>query len=108
MHEKDGRHEALSAAHQKNPASAGFFFASATGHNRAMLQRLLAGVLGLLFLAATLVFASIAAGVLLAGGLLVWTWAWWRGRGQPRGAVVIEGEFRDETRLERLRDLKRR
>ena len=68
-----------------------------------MLQRILGVVLALLFLAAVLVFASIAAGVLLAAGLLAWTWAWWRGRGL-RKAVVIDGEYRDETHLERLRD----
>jgi hypothetical protein len=68
-----------------------------------MLQRILGLVLGLLFLVAVLFFASLAAGVMLAAGLLVWTWAWWRGRGRPR-SVVIEGEYRDETHLERLRD----
>jgi hypothetical protein len=71
-----------------------------------MLQRVLSIVLGLLFLAAILVSAALAAGVLLAAGLLAWAWTWWRGRGiattqaattQARG-IVIEGEYRDETR----------
>jgi hypothetical protein len=72
-----------------------------------MLQRIFAVLLGLLFLAAVLVSAAIAAGVLLAAGLLAWAWARWRGRGRVRG-VVIEGEYRDETRLERLSELNRR
>ena len=66
-----------------------------------MLQRILGVVLGLLFLMAVLFFASLAAGVMLAAGLLAWTWGWWRRRGRPQ-SVVIEGEFRDETHLERL------
>jgi hypothetical protein len=78
-------------------------------HNRAMLQRVLAVVLGLLFLAAVLVSAAVAAGLLLAAGLLAWTWAWWRGRtATPKRGTVIEGEYRDETHLERLSDLNRR
>jgi hypothetical protein len=68
-----------------------------------MLQRILGLVLGLAFLIAVLFFASLAAGVMLAAGLLAWTWTWWQGRGRPR-SVVIEGEYRDETHLERLRD----
>jgi 4-hydroxybenzoate polyprenyltransferase len=66
-----------------------------------MLQRILGIFFGLVFLAAMLFFASLAAGVMLAAGLLAWTWTWWRRRGQPQ-SVVIEGEYRDETRLERL------
>ena len=68
-----------------------------------MLQRILGVVLGLVFLIAVLFFASLAAGVLLAAALLAWTWAWWRRRGL-RKAVVIDGEYRDETHLERLSD----
>jgi hypothetical protein len=68
-----------------------------------MLRRILGAFLGLLFLAAVFVFASIAAGLLLAAGLLVGTWAWWRGRARPTG-IVIEGEYRDETNLEPQRD----
>jgi TRAP-type C4-dicarboxylate transport system permease large subunit len=66
-----------------------------------MLQRILGIAFGLLFLLAALFFASVAAGVMLAVGLLAWTWAWWRRRGRPQ-SVVIEGEYRDETHLERL------
>jgi 4-hydroxybenzoate polyprenyltransferase len=66
-----------------------------------MLQRILGVILGLAFLVAVLFFASLAFGVLLAAGLLAWTWTWWRRRGL-RKAVVIDGEYRDETHLERL------
>jgi hypothetical protein len=66
-----------------------------------MLQRILGIVFGLVFLVAVLFFASLAAGVMLAAALLAWTWAWWRRRGQAQ-SVVIEGEYRDETHLERL------
>ena len=68
-----------------------------------MLQRILGAFLALLFLAAVVVFATIAAGILLAAGLLVGAWAWWRGRARP-GGIVIEGEFRDETELQPQQD----
>jgi hypothetical protein len=61
-----------------------------------LLQRLLGGVLAVLFLLAVLVFASLALGVLLAVGLAAWGWMWWRSRSLPRGRV-IEGEY---TRIE--------
>ena len=69
-----------------------------------LIQRVVGVVLGLLFLVAVLVFASLALGVLLAVGLVVWGWLWWRTRGSlPRdrqassGTSVIEGEYRDLT-----------
>jgi hypothetical protein len=62
-----------------------------------VIQRIVGVLLGLLFLAAVLVFASLALGVLLAVGLVVWGWLWWRGRSLPRHGTVIEGEFRDVT-----------
>lgn len=70
-----------------------------------LIQRLVGVVLGLAFLAAVLVFASLALGVLLAAGLLVWGWLWWRTRSLRRArgrGVVIEGEYRDVTRSERI------
>ena len=67
-----------------------------------MVQRLLGAVVGILFLLAALVFASVALGVALAIGVVVWAWLWWRDRSLPRGRVVIEGEYRDVTDLERL------
>jgi hypothetical protein len=72
-----------------------------------MLQRILGAVLGVLFLVAVFVFASIALGVLLAVGLVGWTWLWWRSRSRPR-ATIIEGEYRDETPVERIEDPDRR
>ena len=67
------------------------------------LQRLLGIVLAAVFVLAALVFASIALGIMLAVGLVVWGWLWWRTRGRlPREpnqgrSVVIEGEFEDLT-----------
>ena len=68
-----------------------------------LLQRLLGATLGLLFLLAVFVFASIVIAVLIAGGLVLWGWLWWRSRTLPR-SHTIEGEFRDVTDLERLED----
>jgi hypothetical protein len=58
-----------------------------------LIQRLLGGVLAVLFLLAVLVFASLALGVLLAVGLVAWGWVWWRSRSLRKGCV-IEGEYR--------------
>jgi hypothetical protein len=65
------------------------------------LQRLLGAALGILFLLAVLVFASIALAILLAGGIAVWAWLAWRSRSLPR-RHTIEGEYRDVTELERM------
>jgi protein-S-isoprenylcysteine O-methyltransferase Ste14 len=63
-----------------------------------MLQRILGVVLGIAFLVAVFFFAAVAAGIVLAAGLLAWAWAGWRGRGRVRRTdaqnVVIEGEYR--------------
>jgi len=67
-----------------------------------LAQRLLGAFLGVLFLIAVLIFASLALGVLLAAGLAVWGWLWWRTRALRREGRVIEGEFREETRRLRL------
>ena len=71
-----------------------------------LIQRVVGLILGLAFLVAVLVFASLALGVLLAVGLVVWGWLWWRGRsrvGPPReGSVVVEGEYRDVTPSQRF------
>jgi uncharacterized protein (DUF58 family) len=70
-----------------------------------LIQRFVGVLLGLAFLAAVLVFASLALGVLLAVGLIVWGWLWWRTRSvrrAPGRGVVIEGEYRDVTRSERI------
>lgn len=63
-----------------------------------LIQRLMGVLLGVLFLVAVFVFASLALGILLAVGLVAWGWLWWRSRLQPRSqGPVIEGEYRDET-----------
>lgn len=75
-----------------------------------IIQRILAVLLGLLFLAGVVVFASLALGVLLAVGLVAWGWIWWRTRGtlprerSPDGGVVVEGEYRDVTPAPRLEE----
>lgn len=72
-----------------------------------LIQRIVGGLLALLFLVAVFVFASLALGVLLAVGLIGWGWLWWRTRGlraQARSSTTIEGEYRDETPLQRLED----
>ena len=69
-----------------------------------LIQRVVGVLLGLLFLVAAFVFASLALGILLAAGLVVWGWLWWRtrsslprDRGPAGGSAVIEGEYRDLT-----------
>jgi hypothetical protein len=57
-----------------------------------MIQRLLAVVLGVLFLIAVFVFTTFLVALALTVGLLGYGWLWWRTRGQRRR--VIEGEFR--------------
>ena len=69
-----------------------------------IVQRLLGAVVGILFLLAALVFASVALGIALAIGVAVWAWLWWRSRSLPRRRVVIEGEYRDVTHLESVED----
>jgi hypothetical protein len=70
-----------------------------------VLQRIVGAVLGLLFLAAVFVFTSLILAVLLAVGIVVWGWLWWRSRDRiprpaGRGGAVIEGEYRDLTQKE--------
>jgi hypothetical protein len=70
-----------------------------------VIQRIAGVLLGLAFLAAVLVFASLALGVLLAAGLVVWGWLWWRTRSLRRtegGGIVVEGEYRDITPTQRI------
>lgn len=78
----------------------------------AIVQRILAVLLGLVFVVSALVFASLALGVILAVGLVVWGWVWWRTRGRlphDRGGdgAVVEGEYRDVTPVERLEEARR-
>ena len=67
------------------------------------LHRVVGTLLGILFLLALFVFASIALAVLLAVGLATWGWLWWRSRSQP-GSRIIEGEFQrlEEREQQRL------
>ena len=70
-----------------------------------MIQRLLGALLGLLFLVAVFVFTSLILAGLLAVGIVVWGWLWWRTRAlrrAERGGAVVEGEYRDVTALERI------
>ena len=72
-----------------------------------VLQRIVGAVLGLLFLVAVFVFTSLILAGLLAVGIVVWGWLWWRTRGlrrAERGGAVVEGEYRDVTPLQRLEE----
>jgi hypothetical protein len=77
-----------------------------------LIQRAVGIVLGLFFLLAVFVFASLALGILLAVGLVVWGWLWWRGRSRlpvdRGGGVVVEGEYRDVTPSQRIEERDRR
>jgi hypothetical protein len=57
-----------------------------------MIQRILSGLLALLFVVLTFVFASLLVALALSAGLLLAAWAWWRSRG--RRGRVLEGEYR--------------
>jgi hypothetical protein len=61
-----------------------------------MIQRILSGLLGLVFIALTFIFASFILAVALTAGLLLAGWMWWRARNrvQRSGSRVIEGEYR--------------
>jgi O-antigen/teichoic acid export membrane protein len=68
-----------------------------------LIQRIVGALLGLAFLAAVFVFASLALGVLIAGALVLWAWLWWRSRSlrpPARDGAVVEGEYRDLTRYD--------
>jgi hypothetical protein len=78
-----------------------------------LIQRIVGVLLGLLFLVAVFIFASLALGILLAAGLVVWGWLWWRSRSQlpvdrSSGGAVVDGEFRDLTPSQRLEERDRR
>ena len=62
-----------------------------------IIQRILATVLGLAFLAVVFIFTSILLAIGLTVALLLGAWMWWRGRGRiviARRGRVIEGESR--------------
>lgn len=77
-----------------------------------LLQRILAGLLGIVAIVLAFVFASVVLAVAVVAGLLLWAWLWWRSRKlraafaeaerdggfvSERPGDVIEGEFRDVT-----------
>lgn len=57
-----------------------------------MIQRVLSALLGVLFLVLVFVFTSLLVAMVLAAGLLLAAWGWWRSR--KRAGRVIEGEYR--------------
>ena len=70
-----------------------------------VLQRVVGALLGLLFLVAVFIFTSLIVAALLAVGIVIWGWLWWRSRDRVsrhpgRGGAVIEGEYRDLTQKE--------
>ena len=72
-----------------------------------LVQRIVGALLGLLFVLAVFVFASIALGILLAVGLVAWAWLWWRSRSLPErgaGGTIVEGEYRDVTPRKQLEE----
>lgn len=71
------------------------------------IQRIVGFALGLLFVLAVFVFTSLVLGILLAVGLLLWGWLWWRGRSLPQHGTTIEGEFRDVTATQRIEQQRR-
>ena len=60
-----------------------------------MIARILSALVGLVFVVLTFIFASLIVAIAVAAGVLLFAWAWWRGRGlrkhQPQ---VVEGEYR--------------
>jgi hypothetical protein len=62
-----------------------------------MIQRIVATLLGGLFLVAVFIFTSILVAIALTTGLLIAGWVWWRSRGRvpERPGRVIEGEYRE-------------
>jgi hypothetical protein len=73
-----------------------------------IIQRVVGLLLGLLFLVAVFIFASLVLGALVAVGIAVWAWVWWRTRsvrGSNRpGAIIVEGEYRDVTPAPRIEE----
>lgn len=77
-----------------------------------MLQRFIGAVLGALVFVLLFIFASVVIAFVVAAGLLIGGWLWWRTRHLRRAVReqqgrVIEGAYRDETlpaQAERLTD----
>jgi len=76
-------------------------------HNPGMLQRFIGAVVGALAFVFLFIFASFVLALVVAAGLLIGGWLWWRTRHLRRTArqqkgSIIEGEFRDETAPQRI------
>jgi hypothetical protein len=72
-----------------------------------LIQRIVGFLLGLVFVVAVLVFTSLALGILLAVGLVLWAWLWWRSRSLPQRrarGTIVEGEYRDITPRNQLEE----
>ncbi len=77
-----------------------------------LLQRALGLLVGLLLLAAALIWASIILAVAAALAIVIGAWLWWRTRELRRreaqeGPVVVEGEYREEREVSRRLDDRR-
>ena len=60
-----------------------------------MIARIISALLGLVFVVLTFIFASLIVATAVAAGVLVWAWAWWRGRKVAKNSPqVIEGDYR--------------
>ena len=60
-----------------------------------MIARILSALVGLVFVVLTFIFASLIVAIAVAAGVLLFAWAWWRGRRLARnGPQVVEGEYR--------------
>ncbi|MBI1942312.1 MAG: hypothetical protein HYS35_01500 [Betaproteobacteria bacterium] len=73
------------------------------------LERTLGLLVGLVLLAAALVFTSIVLALVAAFAIVIGAWLWWRTRELRRhaareGGVTIEGEYREERELRRPDD----
>ena len=89
-----------------------------------LLQRIVGGVIAVIFFALALVFASVLFAVVAVLALAAWGWLLWRTRHLPRGGApggagtagptrsrngtgsgtVIEGEYRVEREVRRIDD----
>ena len=73
-----------------------------------ILQRLIGLVLALALTLAAVVFASVVLALAAAIAVVLGAWLWWRGRQLRReversGGAVIEGEYRVESEVRRIR-----
>jgi ABC-type bacteriocin/lantibiotic exporter with double-glycine peptidase domain len=75
-----------------------------------LLQRILGALVGIVLVVVGLVFAWMVLVVAAALALVIWGWLWWRTRelrraverGERRGGVIVEGEYRVEREERRI------